>query len=133
MLPWCQTRYDGTDLGAPYQLWCPRNSGDTIPLWLSTLRLSDVLLKVALETQAMRYAGPLVLWPSSTRQCIIIELVRSTVSCPMRSRVTPEEVIPMLQGLLQLDRYLGFDLVSAGCGLAGLYLLGNRNRYGFLL
>ena len=39
----------------------------------------------------------------------------------------------MLQGLLQLDRYLGFDLVSAACGLAGLYLLGNRNRYGFLL
>jgi hypothetical protein len=39
----------------------------------------------------------------------------------------------MLQGILQLDRYLGFDLVSAGCGLAGLYLLGNRNRYGFLL
>jgi hypothetical protein len=39
----------------------------------------------------------------------------------------------MLQGILQLDRYLGFDLVSAACGLAGLYLLGNRNRYGFLL
>jgi hypothetical protein len=39
----------------------------------------------------------------------------------------------MFQGLLQLDRYFGFDLVSAGCGLAGLYLLGNRNRYGFLL
>ena len=39
----------------------------------------------------------------------------------------------MLQGLLQLDRYLGFDLASAACGLAGLYLLGNRNRYGFLL
>ena len=39
----------------------------------------------------------------------------------------------MLRGLLQLDRYLGFDLVSAACGLAGLYLLGNRNRYGFLL
>jgi hypothetical protein len=38
----------------------------------------------------------------------------------------------MFQGFLQLDRYLGFDLVSAGCGLAGLYLLGNRNRYGFL-
>jgi hypothetical protein len=31
-------------------------------------------------------------------------------------------VIPMVQGLLQLDRYLGFDLVSAACGLAGLYL-----------
>jgi hypothetical protein len=43
------------------------------------------------------------------------------------------EVIPMLQGLVQLDRYFGFDLVSAACGLAGLYLLGNRNRYGFLL
>ena len=39
----------------------------------------------------------------------------------------------MFQGLLQLDRYFGFDLVSAGCGLAGLYLLGNKNRYGFLL
>ena len=39
----------------------------------------------------------------------------------------------MLQGLLQLDRYLGFDLVSAACGLAGLYLLGSKNRYGFLL
>jgi hypothetical protein len=39
----------------------------------------------------------------------------------------------MLQGLLQLDRYLGFDLVSAACGLAGMYLLGNRNRKGFLL
>jgi hypothetical protein len=39
----------------------------------------------------------------------------------------------MFQGLLQLDRYLGFDLVSAGFGLAGLFLLGNRNRYGFLL
>ena len=39
----------------------------------------------------------------------------------------------MFQGFLQLDRYLGFDLASAACGLAGLYLLGNRNRYGFLL
>jgi hypothetical protein len=39
----------------------------------------------------------------------------------------------MLQGLLQLDRYLGFDLVSAACGLAGMYLLGSRNRNGFLL
>jgi hypothetical protein len=39
----------------------------------------------------------------------------------------------MLQGLLQLDRYFGFDLVSAGCGLAGLHLLGSKNRYGFLL
>jgi hypothetical protein len=39
----------------------------------------------------------------------------------------------MLQGLLQLDRYLGFDLASAACGLAGLYLLGNRNRKGFIL
>jgi hypothetical protein len=29
----------------------------------------------------------------------------------------------MVQGLLQLDRYLGFDLVSAAGGLAGLYLL----------
>jgi hypothetical protein len=44
-----------------------------------------------------------------------------------------QETISMLQGLLQLDRYLGFDLVSAACGLAGLYLLGNKNRYGFLL
>jgi hypothetical protein len=44
-----------------------------------------------------------------------------------------KELIPMLQGLLQIDRYMGFDLVSAACGLAGLYLLGNRNRYGFLL
>jgi hypothetical protein len=43
------------------------------------------------------------------------------------------EVTAMNQGLLQLDRYLGFDLVSAACGLAGLYLLGNQNRYGFLL
>jgi hypothetical protein len=39
----------------------------------------------------------------------------------------------MTQGLLQFDRYVGFDIVSAACGLAGLYLLGNRNRFGFLL
>jgi nicotinamide riboside transporter PnuC len=51
----------------------------------------------------------------------------------MRNRTTLAEVVAMFQGLLQLDRYLGFDLVSAAAGLAGLYLLGNRNRYGFLL
>jgi hypothetical protein len=41
-----------------------------------------------------------------------------------------------MQGLIELlrfDRYLGFDLVAAGCGLAGMYLLGSRSRAGFLL
>ncbi len=35
--------------------------------------------------------------------------------------------------LLRFDRFLGFDLLAAGCGLAGMVLLGSRNRAGFLL
>jgi hypothetical protein len=35
--------------------------------------------------------------------------------------------------LFRVDRYAGLDIIAAGCGLAGMYLLGSRNRAGFLL